>query len=87
MFSGASNLRSLQVIYLKFILVYIIHKNFKNDRTKDNGYTDHITGYTKMEKNIKKISNKISAVCVSLLCYSTMSKLHHLLSGILTITY
>ena len=49
-FSGVSNLRSLQATDLKFaeyveISVQIIYTKFKNDRTKDNGYT----GCTKME--------------------------------------
>ena len=40
MFSGASNLRSLQPTYLKFAeyvdtLVQVIYAEFKNDRTKD----------------------------------------------------
>ena len=76
LFSGASNLRSLQATYPKCaeyidILVYIIHAKFKSERTKDNGYT----GCTKMEKSIKTIGRRISAVCISFLYYSSMSKL------------
>ena len=58
MFSGASNSRSLQAIYLKFaeyvdILVQIIYAKFKNDRTKNSGDT----GCMKMEKNFFSSGN------------------------------
>ena len=61
-----------QATYLKFgeyvdILVKIIYAKFKND--KDNGYT----GCKKIENFL--LPTRISAVCISLLCYSTMSKL------------
>ena len=72
LFSGA-NLRSLQTTHMKCaehvdILAQIICAKFKNDTTKDNGYT-------KCMKTEKTIPKRISAVCISLLCYSTMSKL------------
>ena len=44
LFSGASNLRSLQAIYLKFveyvdILVQIVYAKFKHNKENNNGYT------------------------------------------------
>ena len=64
LFSGASNLRSVQATYLKCaeyidILVCIIHVKFKNDRTKDNGYNGPLPVARKMEKNIKKNVRRI----------------------------
>ena len=64
--SGASNLRSLQATNLKCAeyvdkLVQVIHAKFKNDRSHRKGH-------------FKKIV-RISAVCISLLCYNSMSKL------------
>ena len=65
-------LRNIQVTYMKFaecinILELIIYAKFKNDRTK---------GMPRARK-WKRIffSRMISAVCISLLCYSTMSTL------------
>ena len=65
MFSGASNSRSLQAIYLKFaeyvdILVQIIYAKFKNDRTKNSGDT----GCMKMEKNFL-----VLGICFNVLFY------------------
>ena len=54
LFSCASNLRSLQATYLKYLaeyvdkLVQIVYKKFKNHREKDNGCT-------KMEKSVVHI--------------------------------
>ena len=71
-----------------YILVQIIE--FKNNRAKDTG----CTGCMKLEKKMF-LFLRISAACISLLCYSTMSKLilsigrdtgNNLLSGTLATT-
>ena len=84
MFSGTSKLRRPQATHLKSaenvdILIQIICAKVNNDRTKDNRCTE----CTEIENIFFLFQWKISAVCISLLCYSTMSKL----PGILAITY
>ena len=68
---GASNLKSFQDMYLKFaenvdILLQIVYKKFENSGRKDNGILGaQFFFFPKM----------LLAACITLLCYSTMSKL------------
>ena len=67
----SQNLFKVKVAEYVDIFVHSICGKFKNDRTKDNEYTR----CTEMDKNIKQILRRISAFCISLFCYGTISKL------------
>ena len=86
LFSGAPNWRSLQATYMKFVeyvdmLVEIVFAKFKNDRAKDSGNT----GCTKMENNIfsRRFQQFVFYCCVTV----QDPNCHHLMSGILAISY
>ena len=77
----------LPVIYYPFveyvhILVQLICAQFKSDMTKDNVYT----GCMKMETNIKNSEKDFSNLYVIVVLVQCLN-CHHLLSGILVITY
>ena len=63
------------------ILVQLICAQFKSDMTKDNGYTGCENG--KVHKNSDKDFSNLYVIVVLVQCL----KCHHILSGILVITY